>query len=157
MKKIFIEKAEKIEKHLVIKGSYKEIAKSIIKNKSGIYALYDKKERLYYIGKAGSNLFNRLNNHLTDKHQNKWKYFSIYLTKKGGYTDSLEDALISIVGRNNLKGNDQKPKKIKDITKEVETAMKAMRNLSDKRKPHRNKRKKHKIKCSQDKRKTQNH
>ena len=38
----------------------------------GIYALYDKKGRLYYSGKA-SDLTTRLNQHLRDRHGESWE------------------------------------------------------------------------------------
>lgn len=45
--------------------------------KHGIYALYNKKGRLYYSGKA-SDLATRLNQHLKDSHAESWDVMTLF-------------------------------------------------------------------------------
>ena len=89
---------------------YKNLVKEELKNKFGIYALYDNKKRLYYIGVAQHNIANRIKQHKRDIHKGRWEFFSVYFAKKKSFLKSLEDAFISIVVK--PKGNVQQPKKI---------------------------------------------
>ena len=81
---------------------YREVIKEIIKNKSGVYALY-RKNKLYYVGLA-SNLMGRLKTHLKDKHHGYWERFSVYLTVRDDHMKELESLILRIV---NPRGNRQ--------------------------------------------------
>jgi hypothetical protein len=62
---------------------YRDIVRTMIRGKSGVYALY-KQDKLYYVGLA-SNLMTRVNGHLKDRHHGAWDRFSVYLTNKPGF------------------------------------------------------------------------
>ena len=119
-KRIFTEKIEGIPISF-FDSRYKTLIKEELKNKFGVYALYDNKKRLYYIGIAQHSIANRIKQHKRNIHKDQWQYFSVYFTKKKDFIKSLEDAFISIVLP---KGNIQKPMKIdkgnKRITKKME-------------------------------------
>lgn len=108
IKKIFTEKIEGIP-IMFFNPIYKTLVKEELKNKFGVYALYDKKGKLYYVGIAQHNIAGRIKQHLKNKHKGKWEFFSVYFTKKKNFIKILEDAFISIVLP---KGNIQKPIKI---------------------------------------------
>ena len=112
-RKIFNEKLENIGTEIFEDKRYKNIVKNEMGNKHGIYALYDKKGNVYYVGRA-ENLRRRLKQHLKDKHNKKWYRFTIYFTKKKLYMEIMEEVLISIV---NPDGNRQRPRKIKNKMK----------------------------------------
>ena len=114
-KRIFTEKIEGIPISF-FDSRYKMLVKEELKNKFGVYALYDKKKRLYYIGIAQHNIANRIKQHKRNTHKGQWKYFSVYFTKKKNFIKSLEDAFISIVLP---KGNVQKPMKIDTGNKRI--------------------------------------
>lgn len=82
---------------------FKHIVKEYAGQRHGIYALY-KKDKLYYVGLATS-LRGRLNQHLKDRHKNKWDSFSIYLTLDNKYIRELETLVLHIVSP---KGNTQR-------------------------------------------------
>src|SRR5689334_17289859 len=46
--------------------------------KSGLYALYDRKARLYYVGRA-SDLAKRLNQHLKDRLGESWVRMTLFI------------------------------------------------------------------------------
>lgn len=95
----------KLGRHLVIEHlediswrvlkEYPEIVREMIRGKSGIYALY-RRNQLYYVGLA-SNLRNRINQHLKDRHADKWDRFSVYLTCEDGHMKEIESLLLRIV------------------------------------------------------------
>jgi hypothetical protein len=78
-----------LEKHQVIIRAY-------VWNRHGIYALY-RKGCLYYVGLA-SDLCNRLQCHLTDRHAKSWDRFSVYLTVEHDKIRELESLMLRIVG-----------------------------------------------------------
>jgi len=73
---------------------YRNVITELIKGHQGIYALY-KNDRLYYVGLA-SNLRNRINQHLNDKHQGKWTHFSLYIIRKADHIKELESLVLRI-------------------------------------------------------------
>jgi len=81
---------------------YQPQIQSLIKGKSGIYALY-RNDNLYYVGLA-TNLLGRLKQHLRDHHQRKWNRFSVYVTVHDDHMKELESLLLRIV---NPRGNKQ--------------------------------------------------
>src|SRR2546427_5664190 len=81
---------------------YQKIIRGLVQKRSGVYALY-RRDRLYYVGLA-SNLRNRLNHHLRDKHRNKWDRFSVYLTIGDSHLKELESLVLRIA---HPKGNNQ--------------------------------------------------
>ena len=119
-KRIFIEKIEGIPISF-FERRYKDLVKEKLKNKFGVYALYDKKGRLYYVGIAQHNIAGRIKQHLKNKHEGKWQFFSVYFTKKQSVIKILEDAFISMVLP---KGNIQKPTKINKGNKQIINEMK---------------------------------
>jgi hypothetical protein len=76
-------------------GSYRDIVKSVTNKRTGIYALYQGNQ-LYYAGLA-SNLRQRLNQHLKDRHQNSWDTFSVYLTIGESHLRELESLILRII------------------------------------------------------------
>jgi hypothetical protein len=70
----------------------------------GLYALY-RKNKLYYLGLA-SNLRNRINHHLKDRHSGKWTHFSLYIIRHPDHIKELESLLLRIAypAGNNIKG-----------------------------------------------------
>jgi hypothetical protein len=86
-------------------AEYQKIIREYVRRRSGVYALY-RRNRLYYVGLA-SNLRNRLNQHLKDKHRGKWDRFSVYLTIGSDHLKERESLVLRIV---QPKGNSQKGK-----------------------------------------------
>ncbi|MFA5555117.1 MAG: GIY-YIG nuclease family protein [Phycisphaerae bacterium] len=73
---------------------HRNVITDLIKGHQGIYALY-KNDRLYYVGLA-SNLRNRINQHLNDRHQGKWTHFSLYIIRKADHIKELESVVMRI-------------------------------------------------------------
>ncbi len=127
--KIFSEKLESVISALMFKPEYKDIIAKEMKNKHGIYALYNK-EKLYYVGLASKDVLDRLKRHYKGKHKGKWDRFSIYFTKKKQYVYGLEDAFISVA---KPPGNDNNPLKIPSMEERITKAIKKRQseNLQD--------------------------
>lgn len=81
----------------------------------GIYALYDKKGRLYYSGKA-SDLASRLNQHLKDRHGESWECMTLFLVAKAANVAQLEGLVVAAA---RPPGNKQKPKLGQDLRKSL--------------------------------------
>lgn len=81
----------------------------------GIYALYDKKGRLYYSGKA-SDLASRLNQHLKDRHGESWELMTLFLVAKAANVAQLEGLVVAAA---RPPGNKQKPKIGQDLRKSL--------------------------------------
>src|ERR1700686_5362050 len=62
--------------------------------KRGIYALYDKKGRLYYTGKA-SDLTKRLNQHLRDRHGESWDRMTLFVVADSANVAELEALVVA--------------------------------------------------------------
>ena len=93
--KLFVDVLEKVDKEFLEDSMFTDIKKKEFK-KSGLYTLYDKKDRLYYVGKA-KNLNSRLKHHLTNEHAGKWNKFSIYLTKTADVAEEVETIVLSLL------------------------------------------------------------
>ena len=120
LKKIFTQKLEGIGAD-IFQPEYKNILIKEIGNKHGVYALYDKKGNLYYVGRA-SKIARRLKDHFRDRHTGKWNRFSVYLTEKEQYIYGIEDAFISIA---KPEGNNKQPLRIDNKMKNrIKRAMK---------------------------------
>ena len=121
--KLLVKKIEGIDK-FVFQTQYKQIRELIrqkAKNMHGVYALYDKKRRLYYVGQTKKDVIKRVKQHLNNKHRGKWQYFSIFLTKKEQQAREVESIILSVLPE--LKGNKQNRSKIgedKKLTKAIE-------------------------------------
>ena len=74
---------------------YHELVRSLIRGKSGIYALY-RGRNIYYVGLA-TNLMGRLKIHLRDRHHGSWDRFSVYLTGTDEHIRELEALVLRIV------------------------------------------------------------
>jgi Restriction Enzyme Adenine Methylase Associated/GIY-YIG catalytic domain len=83
---------------------YADIIREIVGRRHGVYALY-RREKLYYVGLA-TNLRNRLNAHLKDRHRGLWDRFSVYLTIDDRHLRELESLAIRIAqpGGNRQRG-----------------------------------------------------
>ncbi len=81
----------------------------------GICALYDKKGRLYYTGKA-SDLSKRLNTHLNDKHGDSWERMTLFLVADSANVAELEGLVVATA---KPPGNKQKPKIGQDLRKRL--------------------------------------
>ncbi|MGH7774382.1 MAG: GIY-YIG nuclease family protein [Candidatus Binatia bacterium] len=73
---------------------------SLVARLHGVYALYNG-NRLYYVGLA-TNLRQRINHHLRDRHKKKWDRFSLYLVRKVDHLKELESLILHIA---ELSGN----------------------------------------------------
>jgi predicted GIY-YIG superfamily endonuclease len=100
---------------------YPEIINNFIKDKSGIYALYNK-DKLYYIGLA-TNLKQRLKIHLKDRHKGLWERFSVYLTVQDEHMKELETLLLRITLKpkgNRISGSFSNSKNLKaDLSRTI--------------------------------------
>ena len=92
-KKLVVGHLEKISGKVM--QDYHSVIQSLIRRKSGVYALY-RNDALYYVGLA-SNLMNRLKTHLKDRHSGKWNRFSVYLTVHDGHMKELESLMLRIM------------------------------------------------------------
>lgn len=100
---------------------YQHILKEYVKGRHGVYALYSK-GRLYYVGLA-SNLRNRLQAHLKDRHAQTWDSFSVYLTINDSHLHELETLILKIAAPkgNRISGNFIKAENLKPIFKQAVT------------------------------------
>ncbi len=82
---------------------FKAGLKELLKEYSGIYALY-RKDRLYYVGLT-TDLFGRIKWHLQDRHAGKWDSFIIFRIKRVDYLRDIETLIAHLV---DTPGNRQK-------------------------------------------------
>jgi len=75
---------------------YPQAVRELIRSRAGVYALYRRSGKLYYVGLA-SNLMGRINSHLRDRHHGVWDRFSVYLTQHHEHMKELESLLLRIV------------------------------------------------------------
>lgn len=137
-----IEKSKKKnDKGILLKGILERVSsdafeivkkelKDMIKDSSGIYALY-KDEKLYYVGLA-KHLSARLLNHLErDRHAGKWNKFSVFFVKRTNYLKDLETLVLRISKPkgNKLKGKIPHHYELKDKLKNI---VREIRNKADK-------------------------
>ena len=87
---------------------YQDVIRGYVRGRQGIYALY-RRNKLYYVGLA-SNLRNRLQHHLRDRHKGIWDRFSVYLTIGDSHLKELESLILRTV---KPRGNSQSGKFIK--------------------------------------------
>jgi GIY-YIG catalytic domain len=83
--------------------------------KRGIYALYDRRGRLYYAGKA-SDLAKRLNQHLRDRHGESWDRMTLFLVGDSANVSELEGLVVATA---QPPGNKQKPKIGQDLRRRL--------------------------------------
>lgn len=81
----------------------------------GLYALYDKKDRLYYAGRA-SHLAKRLNQHLKDRHGDSWDRMTLFLVADSANVGELEGLVVATA---RPPGNKQRPKIGQDLRKKL--------------------------------------
>ena len=84
-----------------IMGRYPGVVKDFLKNRHGVYALYNN-DKVVYVGLA-KDLRMRLNNHLRDRHAKKWDSFSVYLIIDNKHIKELESLILRIVKPKNNK------------------------------------------------------
>ncbi len=122
-KKSIIDVLEKVDKEFMGK-QYASIRNKHFGKKSGIYALYDKKGKLYYVGRT-SNSKGRLKMHLKNKHSGKWDRFSIYFTKNNDTAVAVEAIALALLQDSWPKGNTNKPgvKEDKNMKKRISRDM----------------------------------
>jgi predicted XRE-type DNA-binding protein len=95
--------------------AFLEFLNGIAPSARGLYALYDKKGRLYYTGKA-SDLKQRLNQHLKDKHGDSWDRMTLFVVSDSANVAELEGLVIATA---KPPGNKQKPKIGQDLRKSL--------------------------------------
>ena len=88
--------------------------------RTGIYALYDKRGRLYYAGRA-SDLSQRLNQHLRDRHGESWDLMTLFVVSDGANVPELE-GLVAATAK--PPGNTQRPKIGTDLRKALKRHLK---------------------------------
>jgi hypothetical protein len=80
-----------------------------------MYALYDKRGRLYYTGKA-TDLFQRLKQHLKDKRGESWHTMTLFFVGDSVNVAELEGLVVAAA---KPPGNKQKPRIGKDLRKDL--------------------------------------
>ena len=93
--------------------------------KRGIYALYDKRGRLYYTGKA-ADLAKRLNQHLRDRHGESWDRMTLFLVAESANVSELEGLVVATA---RPPGNKQKPKIGQDLRRRLKRYLRQDANL----------------------------
>lgn len=88
--------------------------------KQGIYALYDRRGRLYYAGKA-SDLPRRLNQHLRDRHGDSWDRMTLFHVANSARVGELEGLVVATASP---PGNKQKPRVGQDLRKQLSRYLK---------------------------------
>ena len=101
----------------IFDSRYRKKIKPVFKDKPGVYALYDKNNKLYYVGQTSRPIMERVKEHLTDSHSNKWERFDVYFTKEK-YLEDIEALVIHIA---EPKGNTQRKSKLLPKAKELRT------------------------------------
>jgi hypothetical protein len=86
----------------------------------GLYALYDKRGKLYYAGKA-IDLKRRIDQHLKDRHAESWDQMTLFFLSESANVSELEGLLIATV---KPPGNKVKPKIGTDIRRSLEKFLK---------------------------------
>src|SRR4051812_11194601 len=76
------------------------------RDRRGVYALYDSRRRLHYVGKA-SDLPKRLDQHLKDKHADSWDQMTLFFLGDSADVGELEGLIVAI---SKPPGNKQKPR-----------------------------------------------
>lgn len=101
---------------------YQDIIRQYVRGRQGVYALY-RRGKLYYVGLA-TNLRNRLDHHLRDRHADSWDRFSVYITIGDHHLRELEALILRTV---KPAGNKQKGKfaKSEDLRRRFSRDMKA--------------------------------
>jgi hypothetical protein len=74
--------------------AFLEFLRSELPARRGMYALYDKKGRLYYAGKA-TDLFRRLKQHLKDKHGESWHTMTLFFVGDSANVAELEGLVVA--------------------------------------------------------------
>jgi hypothetical protein len=107
----------------LLEGEYRLAFLEFLKSQDGcrgLYALYDNKGRLHYVGKA-SDLPTRLNQHLVDRHADSWDYMSLFFLNNSVNISELEGLLVATA---KPEGNKQKPHIGKDLRRGLEKFLK---------------------------------
>jgi len=86
----------------------------------GLYTLYDSTGRLYYAGKA-SDLPQRLNQHLNDRHSGRWDEMTLFFLGDSADIAELEGLIVAAA---RPPGNKQKPQIGSDRRKELRRFLK---------------------------------
>lgn len=86
----------------------------------GLYALYDKKGRLYYTGKA-TDLRRRLDQHLKDRHADSWDQMTLFFLSSTANVSELEGLLIATA---KPPGNSQRPRIGNDMKRQLKKFLK---------------------------------
>ena len=132
MKKLLVNVLERVDKKFLLDNKYASIRKKEFVKKPGIYALYNKNGKLYYVGRA-SDLNGRLTQHLKhNKHSGKWDYCSIYFTKTENTAIEVEAVALSMLWgpANKPEGNTQKPR-VKENKSMRDRILKAMKKINE--------------------------
>lgn len=96
-----------------------EFVKQIQDKLHGLYGLYDKKGRIYYVGRA-SDLPIRLKNHLTDKHAEEWESMTWFFLSDSANIKELEKLVIAIAQPKGNTQNKKRPNIGKDLKPDLE-------------------------------------
>lgn len=102
------------------RSAFLEFLNQNLPAKQGIYALYDKRGRLYYAGKA-SDLAKRLNQHLRDRHGESWDRMTLFHVANSANVGELEGLVVATA---RPPGNKQKPKIGQDLRKQLNQYLK---------------------------------
>lgn len=98
--------------------------REVIKDSSGIYALY-KGKRLYYVGIA-QNLLGRVSWHTRDKHKNRWDKVSFFIIDKHRFSKDIETVILRIAEPrgNGTRGKFEKHYELQDKLSKIRREMK---------------------------------
>lgn len=100
--------------------------REVIKDSSGIYALY-KDKGLYYVGIA-KNLLNRVDGHTKDKHKNKWNKVSFFVIDRHRYSKDIETVILRIAGPkgNSTRGKFERHYELQDKLNQIRKQMRGL-------------------------------
>jgi hypothetical protein len=96
--------------------AFLEFLNQELPGKRGIYALYDKRGRLHYAGKA-SDLTRRLNQHLRDRHGESWERMTLFIVADSVNVSELEGLVVATA---RPPGNKQNPKIGQDLRESLQ-------------------------------------
>jgi hypothetical protein len=96
--------------------AFLEFLSQQLPGRRGIYALYDRRGRLYYAGKA-SDLTRRLNQHLKDRHGDSWDRMTLFVVADSASVAELEGLVVATA---QPPGNKQKPRIGQDLRKQLQ-------------------------------------
>ena len=104
--------------------AFEEALEKVMKNYSGIYALYSGDD-LYYVGLT-NNLLKRTTDHLDDRHSGRWDTFKVFRIKNVKYLKDVETLILQIRSTPGNKQTGRVPRKY-NLNGPFKTALKQIK------------------------------